>query len=253
MRSSTLLLSYMRARRWRRAMLLLFFAMFVGTVLWAIPWVPYGLSVRDYNERLSFLILLMLTAVTAAVGAVYFRDTVARLEQTMATWTSLHEGLGDLRRREYFYDRLVSQCDLAGDRGEFTVVALRLEQPGQLAHEETSMAAALGALEPFVREQECLTTLGPHEIAVLAPRVSGLEAAAFAGRLRELIESATPNRDISVQAAWAVYPNDAEAAGDLVGVARKRLTAARAIPAATVQGEAQSSGRDDSDQSAVAS
>lgn len=233
------LLQYRHVRRWRRATLALFFIAFVATVLWAIPWVPYGLSVEDYNERLTFLILLILGACACALGAVYFRTTSERLELAIATWAMLNEGLGDMRRREYFFDRLVTECNLKDGRGQFTVVTLRLEEPGEVAAQEAKIASAINALEPLVREQDCLAALGPHEIGVLAPRVSAEEAPKFAERLRALVQQASAGRELRVEAAWAVYPSDADEAGALVGTARKRLIASvRRPPAAASEGAA---------------
>ena len=60
--SSSLLHEYNRARAFRKAMLYVFFTVFVITVLWAVPWLPYGLSVQDYNRRTELLVAFSLMA-----------------------------------------------------------------------------------------------------------------------------------------------------------------------------------------------
>ena len=63
------------------------------------PWLPYGLSEEDYNSKVQFFVILILMAVCLGFAAVYLRDISNRVEQTMMTWNSVNDGLGDLRRR----------------------------------------------------------------------------------------------------------------------------------------------------------
>jgi GGDEF domain-containing protein len=206
----------------RKLLLAGFVIIFASILFYAIPWLPYGLSEEDYNNRLTLLMLLVLAAGVSAFGAVYFREYGNRLEQTILTWTTVHEGLGELRQREYFYDRLVIECQRAQATGSrFSVVALRINEPEDSG---THIAAALIALKPVVRDSDCLAALGPHEIGVLAPRIQGSEAESFADHLRRLVSAATTRdggRD--VHAGWAVYGRDADEAGALVGIARERM------------------------------
>jgi hypothetical protein len=223
MRSSNLLDAYRRARFFRKAMLAVFVLIFACTIAYAIPWIPGGLEKDDYNQRTLILMAMVMAAATTAFGSIYMRDTSKRIEQTIDTWTSVHQGLGDLRRREYFYERTVHECDLAaGRRSEFTVVALRLREPGVEGPDDKRIFEGLEALEPLVKEQDCLAVLGPHEIGVLAPRIKSNDAELFAEQLRNCIVAST-QRSLEVHAGFAVYGVDATEAGSLVGIARQRM------------------------------
>jgi hypothetical protein len=235
-KSSDLLKAYKRAVRWRKVMLATFAVVFVGLLLWAIPWLPYGLAVEDYDSRLTLLVGLVLAASTSAFGTIYHRDLSRRVEQTMLTWSTVHDGLTDMRRREYFFDRIVIECERARNIGsEFTVIALRTgdetEAPSEGANE-----SALFALAPVVKDYDCLAALGPREIGVLA-RVHHAEAAGFAEKLRLLL-AATARDATVVRAGWSVYRVDSEEAGTLVGLARERvLGKAQAAKAASATAE----------------
>lgn len=216
-------------------MLASFSIIFVAILFWLVPWFPYGLSPEDYNERLAGLLGLLAMASVTAFGAVYHRDLSRRVEQTILTWSTVHEGLGDARKREYFYDRIVIQCERAKAAGsEFTVVALRLEGSDKDEFKSTQNSEkALRILTPTAEESECLAILGPHEIGILAPKADSAHAAAFAERLRSLV-AMTAEATLKVRVGWAVYPTDSVDAGSLVGVARERLLGRKHIEVAQV-------------------
>jgi GGDEF domain-containing protein len=223
--TSSLLKSYQRAVFWRKLMLVAFGVIFVAILFWAIPWLPYGLSVEDYNDRLTLFIALILMASVTAFGTVYQRDLSHRVEQTLFTWSTVHDGLTDLRQREYFYDRIVIECERSKASGnDFSVIALRVgETAGAGGSEGLSSEDALRALQPIIKDSDCLAALGPHEIGVLVPRLSRDQVPSFAERLRSLLEMASSDPALRIRVGWAVYPRDAEEAGSLVGLAREML------------------------------
>ncbi len=223
--SSALLRSYEKAQFWRRLIIAAFFTVFVATMFYTIPWLPYGLSEEDYTNQLQFLVMLILMATCLGFAAIYLRDIGNRVEQTMLTWNMVNDGLSDLRRREYFFDRIVLECSRAGLTGQkFAVVALRLTVPQSSDTEKISRA--IKALEPVVREYDCLSSLGPHEIGVLAHGIGELEAPILASNLAQLVTNAfpeTPVTDDEVIAGYAVFDADSNDAGTLIGIARERL------------------------------
>jgi GGDEF domain-containing protein len=223
-RSATLLRSYNKALLLSRLMLTAFFVGYVATLVWTIPWFPGGLSTEDYDARTAPLLFLLFFASATAFGAVYLRDRRRRIEQTLLTWNSVHDGLSDLRRREYFYDRIVIECERARTRqSQFTVAVLKLGGEGKTPGAQ-QVSRALSALEPLVKEHDCLASISPHEIGVLAPQVTEREAAAFTGKIEALVTAAfgaDPN-GASVQAGYAIFGRDATDAGELVGTARSR-------------------------------
>ena len=207
--SSELLRTYKRAVLWRKTMLICFSLIFIAVVFWAIPWLPYGLSVEDYDSRTLLLVGLMVMASLTAFGAVYHRDLSRRIEQTLVTWSSVHDGLGDLRKREYFYDRIVIECDrAAGSGSQFTVVTMRLENTD---HDEKKAAQlseqALAILAPTAKESDCLAILGPREIGMLAPDVDAKQALAFSQRLRSLVIEGMPDTTTMCASAGRFTPS----------------------------------------------
>jgi GGDEF domain-containing protein len=225
-RATGLLRSYKRAIVWRRVMLALFGLLLIAMLFWAIPWFPYGLSTESYDERVTVLMGLVIMACLTAFGTVYHRDLSRRVEVTLLTWSTVHESIGDLRAREYFYDRIVIECNRASAaQAEFTVVAMRLEDDSRNSA-EAHVQEALRLLRPAISESDCLAVLGPMEIGVLSQKTSREQAAAFTESVRSIIETgdeAAPR----VRAGWAVYPVDAEAAGVLVALARERMLGKR--------------------------
>jgi hypothetical protein len=223
--SSALLRSYEKAQFWRRLIIAAFFTVFVATILYTVPWLPYGLTTDDYNDQVQFMVILMLMAVCLGFAAVYLRDIGNRVEQTMLTWNTVNDGLSDLRRREYFFDRIVLECSRAGlTNDRFTIVTLRLTVP--LSSDTEKITRAIKALEPVVREYDCLSSLGPHEIAVLAHGIGEDEAPVLANNLAQLVTGAYPEMPVTddeVVSGYAVFDVDSNDAGTLIGIARERL------------------------------
>ncbi len=217
--------SYQKALFWRRLMLAAFFTLFGATLLWVIPWFPYGLSKEDYNSNISLLISLMLLATTAAFAAIYLRETSRRIEQSLVVWSSMSDGLSDWSRREYFLERIVLECSRArADHGFFAVISLRLSV--QFGSDNENVLKSMRVLERLVPDYDCLSSLGPHEIGVLARDLEDREIKEIARRLVQAVVegfSDDESGEVDVQAGWAVYGKDASEAGALVGIARERL------------------------------
>lgn len=203
-------------------MLGLFGVMCVGTLLWVLPWVPIGLTRDDYNSDAGLAVALAFGALLCALGAVYFRDKSNRYEQTLVTWSSVHDELGDLLRREYFYERAEIESVRADRSGvSFGVFAVRFSPNENAGSAET--ANALEALAGMIRQTDSLAALGPQEVAVLGAAMGTREAPGFAYRLKSTIEKATGATDDQVSVGWAIWGTDGTDAGTLLGLARSRM------------------------------
>jgi hypothetical protein len=106
-------------------------------------------------------------------------------------------------------------------------VTLRLSVPEEGDAEKISRG--ISALEPVVREYDCLSSLGPHELGVLGHGVRKSDALALAGNLAQIVQSAFPEHEgeCEVNTGYAVYGEDATEAGSLIGIARERLMRSR--------------------------
>jgi hypothetical protein len=223
MRSSKLIYDYQRTRLLRNVMLVAFGMLFAATLLWVLPWVPWGLTSDDYPEDAGVAVALAFAAWIMGFGAVYLRDQSNRYEQTLVTWSSVHDELGDLRRREYFYERAIIECMRSERTGvSFGVFAVRFGQGETVNSAET--ATALEALAGLIRQTDTLAALGPQEVGVLGAGMGSREAPGFAYRLKSTLERATGAGDSDqVSVGWAIWAVDGMDAGELVGLARSRL------------------------------
>ncbi len=223
MRSSSLVQSYRRANFLRKVMLVVFGFMSIGTLLWAMPWTPWGLSSEDYDSTAAVPVAMAFGAWISAFGAVYLRDQSNRYEQTLVTWSSVHDGLGDMRRREYFFERVVIEC-MRSDRSDipFGIFTARFGTGENIDSAET--ATALEALAGLVRQTDTLAALGAQEIGLLGAGMGHREAPAFAYRLKSMLETTMGARsDEQVNVGWAIWGTDGRDATELIGVARSRM------------------------------
>jgi len=223
MRSSTLIHAYQRTRFLRNVMMVAFTFLFVGTLLWVVPWVPWGLTSENYDSGAGVTVALAFGAWIAGFGAVYLRDQSNRYEQTLVTWSSVRDELGDLRRREYFYERAVIECMRSDRTGiSFGVFAVRFGSGESVNSAET--ATALEALAGLIRQTDSLAALGPQEVGVIGAGMGNREAPAFAYRLKGTLEMATGASDgDQVSVGWSIWGTDGIDAGALVGLARSRM------------------------------
>jgi GGDEF domain-containing protein len=217
--------SFARSVFWSRLMLSAFFTVTAVTLVWAIPWFPYGTSVEDYNSRVGMMVLLALSAAVFAFAALRLREKMKHVESTYVTMSTVHDRLADLRRREYFYDHLLLECDRAKQSGEiFAVFVLRnLTDQGDMPG-VNAVECILEALEPLAKEYDWLAPVGYQEVAMFAPHLASDRAEAFAEDLRRRVDQKLEEVGVRVAAGWAVYGDGLAEAGDLLGQARRTVT-----------------------------
>ncbi len=202
-----------------------FFTLFAATILWVIPWFPYGLSIEDYNSNISLLIGLMILATTAAFASIFLRETSRRIEQSFMAWSNITGEISDWNRRKYFLERIVLECSRAqSDHGSFAVFSLRVSV--QPANGNENVSLSIQALERFAGDYDCFSSLGPNEVGLIALGLQDREAKARAQQLVQAVVdgfAVDESRAVDINAGWAVYGKDAEEASALVGIARERL------------------------------
>ncbi len=225
--------SYERSVFWSRLLLCAFFSVTAAFLIWTIPWLPFGTSAADYHGRVALQTLLGFGAGACALGAVYLRDKTRQKEAALLTWTSVHDSLIDLRRREYFFNRLLVECDKAHDDGHvFAVVVLRLQPEPGTPPELRRIHAALEALEPLSAEYDWLAAIGAVEVAMLAPGIREDTLDTFVGRLKDRVDEALRDDDkVTVIPGWALYGPEASGASDLISRARQMLPRTEAAAA----------------------
>lgn len=217
--------SLQRSVLWSRLMLAAFFTVTVITLIWAIPWFPYGTSVEDYNSRVGMMVLLALSASFFAFVAVRLRDKMRHAESTYVTMSSVHDRIADLRRREYFYDRLLLECDRARQTGiAFSVVVLRTKVDEGSSFEVSPVQRVTEVMAPLAKEYDWLAPIGVQEVAMFAPKLTHDAAASFAEDLRSRVQESLHMPHVSLAAGWATYGPGLDEAGDLLGHARRMVS-----------------------------
>lgn len=142
-------------------------------------------SMEDYDSNISLLIGLLLLATSAAFAATYLRETSRRIEQSFIGWANVSEEISDWSRREYFLERILLECSRAqSDGGFFAVLSLRVS--GQSGNNNENILRSMRALERFVSDYDCLSSLGPNEIGVIA---LGLQDRDAKGTAQQLIQA----------------------------------------------------------------
>lgn len=215
--------SYDKVSRWSRWFLIAFYVVCAAFILWSMPWLPYSGPQFEYNDRVLYQTILTLAAALLAFGAVNLRERKKQVEKALLAWTSVrvHDGLTRLRQREYFYERVVIECQRAkADASSLAVVVIRLP-PAESGDTDASLTQrAIESLEPMVTDYDCLAAISAHEIAVLVPRIDGSEVANVVARLQAAVGAEGGS---AVDAGWAVYGEQSTDAGDLLGHARSAV------------------------------
>jgi GGDEF domain-containing protein len=190
--------------------------------------------VEDYNSRVAMMMLLAGCAALFAFIAVRMRDKIRRVESTYVTMSSVHDRLTDLRRREYFYDRLLLECDRARQSGvPFSVVVLRAGTDDGATFETTPVQRVVEVLEPLAKEYDWLAPIGVQEVALFAPHLTSEAASAFADDLLARVGASLGLPGVRLTAGFATYGPGLDEAGDLLGQARRTVASpGRSRPAA---------------------
>ncbi len=223
MRPKSLLHAYQRARLLRLVLAVTFVVTAAGTLLWALPWVPWGLTKDDYNLSDAIPFALAIGAWLSAFGVVFLRDQGNRYEQTLVTWSSIHDGLGNLRTGDYLFDRITVECMRSEQTADpFGVFTARFGTGDGAS--TVDLEPVLEAISRLVRQTDSLAMLGRQEVGVLCINMSGREAPAFAFRLKSLLESTVaPGGEHPVNVGWAIWDIDGRDPESLVGQARTSM------------------------------
>ena len=219
--------SYEKVSRWSRWFLVAFYVVCAAFILWSTPLLPYSGPRFEYNDRVLYQTILALAAALLAFGAVNLRERKKQADKALLAWTSVrvHDGLTRLRQREYFYERVVLECQRAkADASSLAVVVIRLP-PAKPGDGDASLTQrAIESLDPMVTDYDCLAAISAHEIAVLVPRTDAQEVANVVARLQTAVSAAVGVEDRpAVEAGWAVYGEQGTDAGDLLGHARSTV------------------------------
>jgi diguanylate cyclase (GGDEF)-like protein len=187
--------SYSRAARRSRLAVVAFSLMVFLFLLWALPWVPLGMSADDYS--LEVLLALILLGCSPAVTAVTLltRGMAAQRREALIAWASIYDRATGLRNRDYFLERLALQCQLGREVAEYRVgviiVAIEeLQEDGKGSRPaDDRLYRLIGmSMAGQMRPTDLIAPIGNTEMGVLVSAASPASVQLVAERVRRSLD-----------------------------------------------------------------
>ena len=238
--------SYFRAARWSRVAMGAFWVMVLLFLLWALPWVPLGMSAGDYS--LDVLLGLLLLGCCPAVTAVALltRSMAAQRREALIAWASIYDRATGLRNREYFLERLTLQCRLGRELTEYRVglILIDMEEPQQdgkgARSPDDRVFRLIGmSIASQMRPTDLVAAIGSTEVGVLVSVATpgGLQVVAerIRGSLDQKLDemAGLPGWNLTIRMGSASL-NDAQSGPEaLLATARRSLKVVRRAPPQT--------------------
>ncbi len=238
--------SYFRAARWSRMATWAFWVMVLVFLLWALPWVPLGMSTGDYSLEvvLGLLLLGCCPAVTAV--ALLTRGMAAQRREALIAWASIYDRATGLRNRDYFLERLALQCQLGRELAEFRVglILIDMEEVQQDGKGSRSPDDAVFRLIGMsvasqMRPNDLVAAIGSTEVGVLVSVANPGVSQAVAERIRDTLNrkldemAGLPGWNLTIRMGSASL-NDAQSDPEaLLAAARRSFKVIRRAPTQT--------------------
>jgi diguanylate cyclase (GGDEF)-like protein len=221
--------------------LLLFTAMFVSYFFPArLAWPLMGLFAAVYSSPLAYApdaiaenfparaLGFAIALAGATVVMQLLKRRLVRAEERQRTMAE-RDPLTDLHNRRSFDAALEEALESPGGAAlvlfDFDAFKAINDRHGHPVGDAVLQAVAR-ACEATVRGDDCLARLGGDEFAVIAPRAGAAGVARIVAALEEAIEHADlpePIDRVAASFAWAVAPDDAGSAPELLDRADQRL------------------------------
>lgn len=228
--------SYFQTLKWSRLAMAAFWTVVFFFFLWALPWLPAGMSAEDYTGPVIFTFSLLGGCILLGGVAITLRSLAWHRRQALVAWTTVYEETTGLRNRRYFLERVGLECERSAGTGvSFAVVLFDLtltpEQGGEPEAETVTeiMRTAGDVLAKHTRLSDIVAVIGRTELAVLTPGVSAQAASSTAQRLGLILglgmETTLDKAGYRLALSLGVAPfgPDVPDAGSLLREARARL------------------------------
>lgn len=227
--------SYFRALKWSRLAMACFALLAALFVLWAIPWVPGGMSTEDYNEEVVLTFYLLGASIAAASVAVTFRILAAKRRAALMAWVAVYDEATGLYNRRYFMERVALECQRAALQDAafsillFAVVPSRAGEEGSARVTAEAMRMAGDRLALETRPTDLVGMAGPAELVVFAEGATRQAAWRVAQRLGESVtRRIDPGLEVLVGAAQ--FGSRLSDPDELLQAARASLTPLERLP-----------------------
>jgi len=248
--SGSIYKSYFRMLFLSRLALLAFWACFFYFVVWAMPWIPGGLSVSDYSWDLVATLVIAGSCMFIGLIATTLRSTVHRKREALVAWAFVYDETTGLHNRRYFYDCLALECDRSRRHGApFAIALLELQFPGTRNDRHTARAnrttlrAAAELVKDLARATDLVALISEREFAVLFVGAQHDVARRLAERLRQFVNTGLPaltgSRDPcalpTVEVGIGAFGEDSSTPESLIEAARSALSESASVTSTTTK------------------
>jgi GGDEF domain-containing protein len=206
-----------------RLLMAVFWPLVIATLLWAIPWLPYGTTLDDYNSRTAVSILLLAVAAALAFAILMLRSRVRQTEQALLTREVVKSTVTGLRSQEALFERLLLECERSEESGRpLAVMVFRLSEALNAGKDENLLHKAVDLVRKAVRETDVVSPVSAQEIAVLALDVAQRDVSLVANRLRRVLSDVGDGK-VEIKVGWSNFGPNSPDAGALLAHARAML------------------------------
>ena len=232
---SSIYKSYFRTLYLSRLARWAFWACFGYFVVWAIPWLPGGLSPKDYSMQLVATLVIASSAMLLGLIAVHLRSQARHKREALVAWTAVYDETTGLYNRHYFYERLSLECERSQRHSiPFALVILEMQYP-QCGLDRRAVQANRAALRPaaelvksLTRTTDVVAMLSEREFAVLLIGARQDVAGQMAERLQQSVNARLPSLLAgSDPCVWPTIEAGVAIYGDGGGTPESLLDAAR--------------------------
>ena len=144
-------------------------ALAVVLAIWAMPWVPVGMTRDDYSAHLLVALALAMGSILMALIAAFTRGLASGHVQLAEIWHTLLGKRVRLRNRQQFCNRLARECHRAQRerRSSLSLILVRVSE-GEDRDGEQALEHVAHALMAAMRSSDVVGMAGDNEIGILA-------------------------------------------------------------------------------------
>jgi diguanylate cyclase (GGDEF)-like protein len=229
---SSIYKSYFRTLFLSRLALLAFWACFFYFVVWAIPWIPGGLTAGDYSMELVATMVIAGSSMLLGLIAATLRSQARHKREALVAWTAVYDETTGLYNRRYFYERLSLECERSQRHDiPFALALLEMQYPQSRKDSRAALRPAAELVKSLTRATDVVAMISEREFAVLLVGARQDVALQLAERLRESVNARLPSllntNDPSIwptlEVGVAAYGEDGSTPESLLGAARLAL------------------------------
>ena len=230
--SGSIYKSYFRTLFLSRLALLAFWACFFYFIVWAIPWIPGGLTSGDYSLELVATLVIAGSSMLLGLIAASLRSQARHKREALVAWTAVYDETTGLYNRRYFYERLSLECERSRRHDiPFALALLEMQYPQSRQDSRAALRPAAELVKSLTRVTDVVALISEREFAVLLVGACQDVALQLAERLRESVNARLPSllntNDPSIwptlEVGVAAYGEDSSTPDSLLDAARSAL------------------------------